>query len=177
MGSDKTQLAWEGQNLLERALKQVRAVTSKVWIVGSREKFERFGPVVEDEFPDHGPLGGIHAGLRASHARWNLVLAVDMPFVEARFLEYLLSRARGRKAVVTVPRVGGVCQPLCAVYRRRFAGFAEPALQAGKNKIEPLFSQCNVEVVEEAELLGYGYSTEMFRNLNTPEDVRAARKV
>src|SRR5579862_800424 len=103
MGADKAFLQLNGHTLLERALQTVSAVASAVWILGGREKFGVFGNVIEDEFPDHGPLGGIHAALRASHADLNLILAVDMPFVDARFLEYLVQRAGAKAAVVTIP--------------------------------------------------------------------------
>src|ERR1700758_5454346 len=82
MGTDKAFVELGGHTLLERALQTVSAVASEVWILGSREKFGEFGDMIEDEFPDHGPLGGIHAALRASCQDLNLILAVDMPFVE-----------------------------------------------------------------------------------------------
>jgi len=175
MGADKAFLQVNGHTLLERALQTVSAVASAVWILGGREKFGVFGNVIEDEFPDHGPLGGIHAALRASHADLNLILAVDMPFVDARFLEYLVQRAGAKAAVVTIPRVAGRWQPLCAVYRRKFAEVAEPALRAGKNKIDPLFGQVSLQVIEEAEITEHGFALEMFRNVNTPEELSAAR--
>ena len=175
MGADKAFLQLNGHTLLERALQTVSAVASAVWILGGREKFGGFGNVIEDEFPDHGPLGGIHAALRASHADLNLILAVDMPFVDARFLEYLVQRAGAKAAVVTIPRVAGRWQPLCAVYRREFAEVAEPALRAGKNKIDPLFGQVSLQVIEEAEITEHGFALEMFRNVNTPEELSAAR--
>ena len=175
MGADKAFLQLNGHTLLEQALQTVSAVASAVWILGGREKFGVFGNVIEDEFPDHGPLGGIHAALRASHADLNLILAVDMPFVDARFLEYLVQRAGAKAAVVTIPRVAGRWQPLCAVYRREFAEVAEPALRAGKNKIDPLFGQVSLQVIEEAEITEHRFALEMFRNVNTPEELSAAR--
>jgi molybdopterin-guanine dinucleotide biosynthesis protein A len=175
MGADKVFVELKGHTLLERAMQTVSAVAPAVWILGSRGKFGVYGNVIEDEFPDHGPLGGIHAALRASQEDLNLILAVDMPFVESRFLEFLVLRARGAAAVVTVPRVAGRWQPLCAVYRRGFADVAEPALRAGKNKIDPLFGQVPLQVIEEAELQEHGFAPEVFRNVNTPEDLSAAR--
>ena len=87
--------------------------------------------MVEDVFRECGPLGGIHAALRASAAELNLMLAVDVPFVSAGLVEFLIARARGSAALVTVARAGGRWQPLCAVYRREFADAAEKALQLG----------------------------------------------
>lgn len=176
MGADKAFVGLNGHTLLERALQTVSGVASAVWILGSREKFGDFGDVIEDEFPDHGPLGGIHAALRASREDLNLILAVDMPFVEARLLQYLVKRAGVGEAVVTVPRIAGRWQPLCAVYRRGFADVAEPALRAGKNKIDPLFGQVSLQVIEEVEITEHGFASEMFRNVNTPEELSAARQ-
>jgi molybdopterin-guanine dinucleotide biosynthesis protein A len=176
MGTDKAFVVFNRQTLLEGSLARLSAVASGTWIVGSREKFGPFGNVVEDEFPDHGPLGGIHAALRASKADLNLVLAVDMPFVDVRFLKYLIAKAGAGKAVVTLPRAGGGWQPLCAVYRKRFSESAEMALRAGNNKIDPLFAQYEVQVLAEAELLKDGFSADMFRNVNTPEELTALGK-
>jgi molybdenum cofactor guanylyltransferase len=176
MGADKAFLALNGHSLLERALQTVSGVASGVSIVGSREKFGAFGIVIADQFPSHGPLGGIHAALCASREELNLILAVDMPFVERRFLEFLAEQARDSSAVVTVPRASGGWQPLCAVYRREFADVAEAALQADRNKIDPLFAQVTLRVVDEAELKEHGFAPDMFRNLNTPEELSAARQ-
>lgn len=177
MGSDKAFVEFDGQPLISRALALARGVCSHIRILGSPEKFGSYAMVVEDEFPNHGPLGGIHAALRASTAELNLMLAVDMPFVEVRFLEYLLNLADRHGAVVTVPRAGGAWQPLCAVYRQPFADLAETALRQGHNKIDPLFERTEIFVIEEHELEREGFSADMFRNLNTPEDVRRAARL
>jgi molybdopterin-guanine dinucleotide biosynthesis protein A len=131
--------------------------------------------VVEDLYPNRGPLGGIHSALTSSTAEFNLVLAVDLPFLEPRFLKYLVSTARQSQTTVTVPRTAGGLQPLCAVYRRSFAKLAEQALRAGRNKIDPLFAPVETRVLEEDEMKRAGFATEMFRNLNTPEDWEQAK--
>jgi molybdenum cofactor guanylyltransferase len=176
MGSDKAFLQLDGRTLLARALEVVRAITPDFHIVGSRAKFELFGPVVEDVFGDRGPLGGIHASLSSSDKDLNLVLAVDIPQVDAGFLEFLIKRAGENRAVVTVPRAGGGWQPLCAVYRPPFREIAEQALTQGRNKIDPLFERVSLEVIEESDLKKAGFSANMFRNLNTPEEFEAVAK-
>jgi molybdenum cofactor guanylyltransferase len=177
MGVDKAFVQFEGRTLLAHALALAKSVTSDVRIAGSPEKFAAFGEVVEDEFPQHGPLAGIHAALRASSSELNLMLAVDMPFVEVRFLEYLLGEAvRHESAMVTIPRAAGAWQTLCAVYRKPFADLAEQALRQGKNKIDPLFRDIEMRIVEEHELTQQNFSPEMFRNLNTLEELKQASK-
>jgi molybdopterin-guanine dinucleotide biosynthesis protein A len=175
MGSDKAFVRLGEETLLSRALRIVGTVASRVRIVGDAPKFAPFGQVVQDVYRDRGPLGGIHAALSSSATQWNLMMAVDLPFVGAELLEYLLLQSRESDAIVTVPQVGGGLQPLCAVYQRAFAETAEHALREGKNKIDALFAMVVTRVIEEKEMVRAGFSAEMFRNLNTPEELEAAR--
>ena len=174
MGADKASLQLGCQTLLARALALAATVAEAVLIVGEPEQFLPFGRVVQDVFPGRGPLGGIHAALRESQTELNLMLAVDLPFVESRFLEYLIASACQCAAVVTVPRAAVGWQPLCAVYRREFAAVAERALRKGKNRIDALFSQVETRAISEEELMRMGFSANMFRNLNTPVEWQKA---
>jgi molybdopterin-guanine dinucleotide biosynthesis protein A len=175
MGRDKAFLQLRDETLLAHALKLAGAVAEEVRIVGDATKFSPFGRVVEDVYRNRGPLGGIHAALSASSTDLNLMLAVDLPFVDADFLQYLLSRARESTAIVTLPRAAGGLQPLCAVYRRPFAEIAEEALRNGRNKIDSLFAKAGTCVIEDDELVRAGFSSEMFHNLNTPDDLKKAQ--
>jgi molybdopterin-guanine dinucleotide biosynthesis protein A len=175
MGSDKAFLRLGEETLLSRALRVAGAVAEEVRIVGDAKKFAGFGQVVEDVYRDRGPLGGIHAALSSSTTDWNLMLAVDLPFAGPEFLTYLILWARESDATVTVPRAGGGLQPLCAIYRRKFAEVAEQSLRAGKNKIDLLFAKVDTRVLEEDELVRAGFSVAMFRNVNTPEELEKAK--
>src|ERR1017187_850261 len=100
MGQDKALLRLCGETLLERARRLAKSVTEDVRIVGDPAKFGAYGPVVEDIYPGRGPLGGIHAALMQTQTELNLILAVDTPFIEERFLDFLVSEARNGSVVV-----------------------------------------------------------------------------
>jgi molybdopterin-guanine dinucleotide biosynthesis protein A len=172
MGSDKAFLQFDGRTLLARALDRLCAVAPEVRIVGPHAKFGAYGAVVEDVYTGRGPLAGIHAALSSSTRELNLVLAVDLPFITESLLRFLVEQARASDAVVTVPRIAGGFQPLCAVYRRRFVSVTAAALEAGKNKIDALFTAATTRVLEEPELSRFAFGAAMFENLNTPEDLR-----
>ncbi|HWH56429.1 MAG TPA: molybdenum cofactor guanylyltransferase [Terriglobales bacterium] len=176
MGQDKAFLEFQGPTLLENALELGRGVADELRIVGDPAKFSKFGTVVEDIYSDRGPLGGIHAALNSSEADLNLIIAVDLPLLQTRFLEFLIASAVQSGAIVTVPRVGRHFEPLCAVYRKEFLLSAEQALVAGRNKIDAVFTGLPVHVVDELELAERGFWPGMFRNVNTPEDWKAAQE-
>jgi molybdenum cofactor guanylyltransferase len=171
MGRDKAFLPLGNVTLLEHTIDTIRQVCNKVVLVGDRERLLSFGDVIEDRFGGQGPLAGIHAALSSEWAQeWNVVLAVDTPAVNPRFLQFLFDKAQASSALVTVPRANGHTQPLCAVYRQEFAAMAEEALRAGRNKIDPLFSSVATRVLEEEELKAMGFPPDIFDNVNTPED-------
>ena len=175
MGEDKAFLQLGGRTLLDHALELARAAAGRAWIVGSSGRFAAFGPVVEDVFAERGPLGGIHAALTQTATDLNLMIAVDLPFLQLGLLNYLIAEARESADVVVVPKVGEYLQPLCAVYRRSFAHVAEQSLRAGRNKIDGLFPEVPTRVIEQEELRQSGFAEEMFRNLNTQQDWEEAR--
>jgi len=176
MGGEKALLEFGGRTLLEHALEKARAVAEAVYVVGAREKFNSFGPVLEDAYPRCGPLAGIHAALRSTQSELNLVLAVDTPFVEERFLRYLVEKSQESAALVTVPQTQDGWHPLCAVYRREFAEAAEAALRARHFKIDALFSPGQTRTISAAELEKFAFDPAMFQNLNTPQELAAARR-
>jgi molybdenum cofactor guanylyltransferase len=177
MGTDKAFLRWQEGTLLDHILDVAHELTPHVRIVADREKFARYATVViEDIYPGCGPLGGIHAALSSTSSEWNLMLAVDLPLVNQPLLSYLVARAQKSDATVTVPKVGGGLQPLCAVYRSAFAELAKRSLEAGENKIDRLFARVKTQTIEEEELLRAGFSREAFRNVNTPEDLEDVRR-
>jgi molybdopterin-guanine dinucleotide biosynthesis protein A len=170
MGTDKVFLELAGKPLIARAVELAHEVADDVKIVGEPEKFAGYGAVVADVYRDRGPLGGIHAALTKSEAELNLMLPVDLPFIPARFLKYLLALAESSNATVTVPSLAGYFQPLCAVYRKSFLIPAERALANGRNKIDQLFREVSLSTVSEQDMAASGFNSSIFRNLNTPED-------
>ena len=170
MGSDKALLRLDGLTLLERALAIARAASPEVRIVGQRDKFAAYAPVIEDLYPGQGPLAGIHAALSGSQSELNFIMALDTPFLDASFVRYLMEQAERSGATVTVPRVGERTHPLCAVYRREFAAVAEAALREQRNSIVPLYAKVSTRQIGEDELRGLGFHARMFDNLNTLEE-------
>lgn len=178
MGQDKAFLLFGEKPLALRAADLVRQVCADVTIVGNPAKYAAWGfPVIQDVFPDRGPLGGIHAALAHSEARFSLVVGCDLPYLSPEFLDYLLQLARQTEADAVVPQSEAFgYEPLCAVYARSCLGPIERALQERRCKVREVFGQLRLRLIPPGEWKPYDSDGRLFQNLNTIADYEQARR-
>jgi len=139
MGSDKALVNFRGRPLIQTALEGIRAAGMQVRmqagmearIAGSRSSLRDYGVEIADTWVDVGPLGGVHAGISAALAEWNLFLPVDMPLMPASLLGCLLGRALLTRAHVTASRVNGRLEPYPVVLHRAVLPLIESRLRSG----------------------------------------------
>ncbi|MGB7191233.1 MAG: molybdenum cofactor guanylyltransferase [Acidobacteriaceae bacterium] len=186
MGRDKALLDLGGSPLIEHALEKLRALGFSPHIAGSRPDLARFAPVVADNHSQQGPLGGIEAALAASDAEQNFFLAVDLPWLPIAFLRWMIDRAGVTNALATVPRLQGLPQPLCAIYRRAMLPHAQATLAEGDAKVMRAVERAasatglridSFDVESVAAAQGWPQTRPLHRwfdNLNTPADLNQA---
>jgi len=178
MGTDKACLHLGRERLVDRQVRLLRAVCRTVAIIGPSARLGDTGvQVYEDAITGRGPLGGINTGLETVRSEFSLFLGCDMPLMEARFLRYLCEQALATDALATVPppRTGGR-YPLCIVLRRCALARVAACLESGQNQVSRLFLRVPRRVISKAEFAKAGFSTRIFRNLNTPEDYQRVRQ-
>ncbi len=176
LGRDKALLTIDGETLLARAVRALRAVTAEQIVIGPPERAEQSGVrAVQDEYPGVGPLGGIFTALRAAVQDRVLVVACDMPFLNPGLLEHLLNLAPARDVVLPRPEGGG--EQLHAVYRRTCIEPIRRQLDRGDYKIDRFFEGVDVRYVDEEELRRYDPDLRSFRNVNTAEDWEEAQRL
>src|SRR3989339_265582 len=124
--------------------------------------------VVVDQIKDLAPLAGIQAGLLASDADYNFVMACDMPLVKPSLIRYLMSKAR---ADIVVPRRGKNIEPLCAVYSKNCLTAIEALIKTGNYKIHAMFDKLNVDYVEDETIKQFDPGFLSFLNLNFKKDL------
>jgi molybdopterin-guanine dinucleotide biosynthesis protein A len=164
MGRDKALLPYRGGTLAQAVARQVARVAGSAVLVGDPQRYQGLGyPVIPDDFPDEGPLGGILTALRHSPAEWNLVTACDMPGLKRSFLEELLAAAEVNQASTVPMGPSGRLEPLCAVWRRDALGMLETAFAGGIRKVASACEGLRMAVYPVAEVAP-------FQNVNTPED-------
>jgi molybdopterin-guanine dinucleotide biosynthesis protein A len=166
MGRDKALLPYRAATLAEHVAARVQAAAGSVTLVGDPERFRTLPyPVVADFRCDSGPLGGIETALRNTPARWNLIVACDMPSVTVEFLAWLLASAEACGGECLVPiSPAGRPEPLCAVWDRNCLEAVTRALSRGVRRMTEALEGVGAVYRQAAE-------DAWFENLNTPEDL------
>lgn len=169
MGRDKALVTLQGRTLLDRALSRWQGYGTGIQLsVGpaSRKALAPQGvPAIADIYPERGPLGGLHAGLRACPTEFLLLVAVDCPFLTHTQADGLLAAIGSSDACVYT--LDGRPQPLFGLYRRGCMSPAETLILRGDNRMSSLLDWVNTTAIPAPDRAP-------FRNLNTPEDLAEA---
>src|SRR5579863_4966310 len=102
MGRDKGILDIGGVPLIVHTARVIEPLVACVTVVGAPRGYAAMGlrAIADQGAAGHGsrgirrgPLAGIAAALAETRLPWNLIVACDLPYLSAAWLEWLLSRA------------------------------------------------------------------------------------
>jgi len=144
LGTDKAVLRLGGETLAARAARVLQAVCADALEVGPGHT--TLARVLEEP-AGAGPLAALVAGASASHARCLLLLAVDLPNVEAPLLR-LLRDWPGDATVI--PVASGRVQSVCARYGPATLERAQFARARGESSLRAVLDGPDVELVDES---------------------------
>ena len=176
-GRNKALEPIEGQSLIERVIESIKPLTSQILVVTSPEKTETpFTDKVEvltDLYPARGPLGGIYTGLQAARSRYSIVVACDMPFLNASLLRHMLELAHDFDAVV--PQLDEAkIEPLHAIYARSCLAGMKSMLEQDQLRINSFLKTIRVRYIDKAECQELDPELLSFFNINYRSDLELA---
>lgn len=168
MGRNKAELRLMGKTLLQRQVDKLCELgIQDIMLSGASCPALPGVRVVPDEYPGKGPLGGLHACLRAARHPSCLVVSVDTPLVPAAVLSQL---CRAHSGGVTVLRCAEREEPLLGVYDRCAAESISALIDGGTYAVRAL---TDVVCWNHFDYLG---PEELLINCNTPKDFAAAKE-
>jgi molybdopterin-guanine dinucleotide biosynthesis protein A len=183
-GSDKALAELGGKPMLARMLEAAgEGVVQGPFVVGETTKYGRFGaPCIEDRWPGEGPLGGIvtallHARETARRGDWNLVLSCDMPFLTAKWLNFLVQRAAESTAQAVLAHSEQGPEPLCACWRTDAVESLREGFERGVRKVTDGIALLRAEVLDGRDWKRFDSAGRLFWNMNTPRDYEEARRI
>ena len=163
-GEDKSQLRINGMLVAQMLIERLKGLFEQILISSDRPgKFDLPGVLeVVDEYSGKGPLGGVHAGMKACSKPWVFVLACDMPAIERNVVEEMLSAASATTAQAIIPKHDAGYEPLCAMYSCDAFGTIEALItQGGRPGMLDLLNKLDVVYLK---------TDNCYFNVNTPED-------
>jgi molybdopterin-guanine dinucleotide biosynthesis protein A len=168
MGTDKTFAKLNGKPLIQHALDLLSPFCNHIIISSNNPELKKFGfPVIHDDIPDCGPIGGIYSCLKKSETEWNLILSVDSPKVKPEFIQLLINQTKNYDAIVPVHNNGK--EPLIALYHKKSLSKIKKAINSGAYKMHSLLSELQVNYVD-----AQGWVNQfpnIFQNINKQEDL------
>lgn len=178
MGTPKATLPFGGEAMLQRVVRLLGTVVSPIVAVAARDQALPPLPdsvsITRDEREAKGPLEGIRAGLSALPPSIDgaYITSCDVPLLMPAFVERMIELLGDHD--VAVMEIDGFAHPLSAVYRRDVLPHVESLLAADRLRPVFLFNAVRTRRVEPGEMRAVDPDLRTLRNLNTPEDYRAA---
>ena len=165
MGSDKGLMEWNGKHLVQYSIEALRPFCDQIMIITNNDEYACFGfPLHQDEYPNIGPMGGLHAGLKASISENHIVLSCDMPLVDEEIIQLLLNGSENYQAVV--PVVNKRLIPVCSYYHSSALPVLEKEIAAGLHKTVLFLQRLRFKEL----LMTNPELQNKFFNINTIED-------
>jgi molybdopterin-guanine dinucleotide biosynthesis protein A len=165
MGKDKATLDWHGRPLVQHMTELLRQVADSVQVVGRDE--------LPDRQPNLGPLEGIATALTVTSAEHNLIVAVDLPLLTLDFLKYFKQRSIRTSHSLTVCNLESGF-PLCLGVHKNLKDHVDVRIARGNKSVHGFIRSVQCEFVSAAELTAAGFSQQLFMNINTDDEYRAA---
>lgn len=164
MGTEKSDLMYQGRSFLQiQAAKAEKLHISDVVISGYRGSQQPGFPVLQDDCPEQGPLGGLSTCLGAIRNEWALVLSVDAPLVPVRELEKLISYALTSGQRACISQAGERQYPLIGIYHRSLIPAMQEEITIRKGSVFAMLRRSGCAVYESTA------DPALFSNVNDPE--------
>ncbi len=178
MGVPKATLPFGAETMLERVVRLLGSVVCPIVVVAARGQSLPGLPdevrIARDEREARGPLEGIRAGLRAlpDTVEAAYITSCDVPLLVPAFVDRMIDLMGDHD--IAVMEVDGFPHPLSAIYRRKTLPHVESLLAADRLRPVFLFDAVRTRRVKPEEMTLVDPHLQTLRNLNTPEDYRAA---
>jgi molybdopterin-guanine dinucleotide biosynthesis protein A len=178
MGTAKASLPFGSEAMLQRVVRLLGSVVAPIVVVAARD--QPLPPladdviVTRDEREAKGPLEGIRAGLSALPESIDAayITSCDVPLLVPAFVAHMIELIGDQD--IAVMEINGFAHPLSAVYRRDTLPHVESLLAADRLRPVFLFDAVRTRRVNPEQMMAVDPELRTLRNLNRPEDYRAA---
>lgn len=172
MGSNKAILKVDGKKMIEGIFHRMEALFDAVMLVTNNPEIYDFIPCrkIADIFPGMGPMGGIHAALKACETPRIFVAACDMPTMNPRLVRNLCAEPGLFDAVV--PETPDGLEPLHSVYAQSGFDRMQEMLENDERSVLTFLERASTKIIPLNTIARIDQGFSSFRNINTPDEYR-----
>jgi len=174
-GMNKSNLIIGGSTIISRIINIISDIFSEIIIVtNTPEEFHAFDnfKIVPDQYLKIGPLGGIHASMKACSKESVFVFAGDMPYVDREIIMNQIKYFSSCNDDVLIPRVNSYIEPLHAIYRNSiFVTLDKYLLYNDRYAVRDFLGKVNVSYMDLPESV---QTKRAFTNINTSDEAENA---
>ena len=164
MGEDKGLMPFNGKPMIQHLIDRFMNVVTEIIIVTNNEKYKQFKcNVIQDNYPNHGPLSGIEAGLSISKTEQNIILSCDNPFVDLSLIEYLSIQNNNSDILFTFFKTSN---PFPGLYSKSICPKLNTLINKNVKKVSALKEYFNVNELDCGD-----FNELNFINFNSPSDI------
>jgi molybdopterin-guanine dinucleotide biosynthesis protein A len=171
MGVNKAFVVIDGERLIDRILNIFRGLFKDIIVVTNSplDYLDLDVTLVTDIYPGKKALGGIYTGLFYATCPHAFVAACDMPYLNPRFMAYMMERAPAHDIVV--PETPEGLEPLHAIYAKSCLPHMKRLILQDRLKVTGFYKGLKCLTIPEAIQKTFDPEDRMFINVNTREDL------
>lgn len=171
MGTEKGNIKIGASFLYQYALQVLEKLCDEVLISTCKESlFQENHPLVCDEIPGIGPMGGIYTCLKRSSNELNVVLSYDMPLVKTALISHLLKESHHHEIVLPSLEKNRP-EPLCGIYRKETVFIFEKLISAKSYAVHRAIQLANSKIILINKHMSF-WNPDIFLNINKQEDLK-----
>lgn len=185
MGQDKALIPVQGVPLLRRTCDVAASCTSQIYVVTART--ETYQPLLPSHYhliaekplfnqvQPQGPLIGFAQGLAVIPTDWVLLLACDLPYLQADLLQRWSQQLDAIEPAIAavLPRHEKGWEPLCGFYRTNCLSRINTFIQKGGRSFQQWLEQEAVQAIAFSPIEQVrACEQRMLFNCNTPTDLK-----
>lgn len=125
-------------------------------------------PMIVDQYPEIGPIGGIYSGLQYCREEALFVTACDMPLIDQNVVRQVIEQYE-KENNITVVQVKEQIHPLFGIYPKTVLPIIEQMIQANDYRIMNLLALAQVSVVQ------LDNNSRIAENINTEKEYERLR--
>ncbi|SFU57405.1 molybdopterin-guanine dinucleotide biosynthesis protein A [Clostridium sp. DSM 8431] len=135
-GNNKAFLSYNNKSFLENIIDALEDIDNIYISVDNKEKYKDLKfPLIEDEYKDIGPIGGMYSAFKKIDSDFIIVIACDMPLISKDFIKFLKEYIRKEDSCLIIEDSENRLYPLGGIYNKKILPIIEDMIKKNDYKL------------------------------------------